>query len=258
VIVLVLLLGGSGTRFGGGLPKQFLEMELSGMEDARRRILEPAFGQYTKLPLFEVTARAFLTSLGVDVLLATSPEAYIRKDFFLNSMDRLRNDFSATRFYATEGGSTRHISFLNSARFLCNSQRSLEQAAVLVHDANRPYLDAEFFTGIRETCAKIHQNHPSDTVYIPGIPVVNSMVSARDEKVTGYPERDSLMDVQTPQIIPSHILCGKRTASKKDYTDEGSYFLDLGYSVEVFPGSRENIKITFPQDAPDHLRRYST
>jgi len=258
VTVLVLLLGGSGTRFGGGLPKQFLEMELFGMEDGRRRILEPAFGQYTKLPLFEVTARAFLWSMDIKMVVATVPERYIQEAIFMTSLERLRNDFPNISFHPVAGGNTRHNSFQNSARFICNFQYSLDKAAVLVHDANRPYLDAEFFTQIRETVSKIHRNNPPDIVYIPGIPVVNSMVSARDGKVTGYPERDSLMDVQTPQIIPGHILCGKRTASKKEYTDEGSYFLELGYSVEVFPGSRENIKITFPQDAPDHLRRYST
>jgi 2-C-methyl-D-erythritol 4-phosphate cytidylyltransferase len=63
--------------------------------------------------------------------------------------------------------------------------------------------------------------------------------------------RDNLVAVQTPQIFPADILKMAHARARREEiiaTDEASLVEAMGFPVQVFPGSRSNIKITVSED----------
>ena len=61
-------------------------------------------------------------------------------------------------------------------------------------------------------------------------------------------QRDDLRTIQTPQVFRSGIISEAYTGDIYGVTDDSSLAERLGYSVRIFEGSEENIKITTPKD----------
>ena len=82
---------------------------------------------------------------------------------------------------------------------------------------------------------------------IPALPVTDTL-RCLDPGST-LPPRSSLVAVQTPQIFLSEDL--KRAYSQPydtSFTDDASVVERLGIPIEIFPGDKNNIKITTPED----------
>ncbi|MBF8304228.1 MAG: 2-C-methyl-D-erythritol 4-phosphate cytidylyltransferase, partial [Dehalococcoidia bacterium] len=69
-----------------------------------------------------------------------------------------------------------------------------------------------------------------------------------DGIVTDTPQRSNLWSVQTPQIFRLDIIQAAYTRIQEEVTDDASMVEKMGYSVKIFMGAYENIKITNPQD----------
>ena len=129
--VLLLLMGGSGSRFGGPTPKQFLELEHEGV----------------LRPLFEVTARRLLSALPIDIAIFVSPKNTAGSAVLNPILEKLAADFPGRQFRYAAAGVTRFGSFMSGVNALRKFQ-GIER--VLVHDANRPYLAADFLQRVGE------------------------------------------------------------------------------------------------------------
>lgn len=119
-----------------------------------------------------------------------------------------------------------------------------EPDVVLVHDGARPLAGAESFAACAlaayETGAAIVASPVSDTLKrVDGL------------QISGTVPRDGLWAAQTPQgFRRSLLLSGLDLAADRhvEYTDEASMLEALGHPVAVVPGSRQNIKVTVPED----------
>lgn len=229
---LLLLMGGSGSRFGGPTPKQFLELEHEG----------------SLRPLFEVTARKLLTGLPIDIAIFVSPKNTAGSKVLNPILEKLAADFPGKQFRYAAAGVTRFGSFLSGVNALRKFQ-NVER--VLVHDANRPYLAPEYLQRVGEHLALLS---PATPAFIPVMPVVDSIVRVDGTSVVTYENRVELNRVQTPQLV--HFAAYQEAETRAlargqlamDFTDEGSLCLSLGLPVGTFAGDAANIKITYPED----------
>ena len=118
---------------------------------------------------------------------------------------------------------------------------------VLVHDAARPCLPKQDLENlIRET--------GDDRVGgILALPVAETVKkAAKDEagaqRIAGTEDRDQLWLAQTPQMFRCGLLVEALRKATKAVTDESSAVEQLGLRPRLVTGSRENIKVTFPED----------
>jgi 2-C-methyl-D-erythritol 4-phosphate cytidylyltransferase len=229
---LILLMGGSGERFGAGTPKQFIEASYEG--ESR--------------PLFEITARKLLRALPIDIAIFVSPKRHTGSAVVNPVIEKLKADYPDRKMKYAAAGITRFASFLNG---LAAAEKFKGIERLIVHDANRPYLSAGFLQRVSSHLGYLSADTPA---FIPVVPVVDSMVRLDGKNVVSYENRQELRRVQTPQLLHYQSLIDAQTTAIQrgqiamDFTDEGSYCLSLGLSVGSFEGDTENVKITFPED----------
>ncbi len=129
-------------------------------------------------------------------------------------------------------------------------RRGVENAApdadiLLVHDAVRPFCDAE-------TMRRVVDAADEKGGAVPGIPATETIQRvSRSGRVLRTPPREELYAIQTPQCFRAPILreaLEKAAAAGFVGTDESSVVRWAGHAVVVVPGSPDNIKITRPAD----------
>ena len=209
-IYAVVVAGGSGSRMGSEVPKQFLR--LSGRPILRRTIENlveavPDIGVVTVLP------RRFMQ----DWKRMCAEESF-------DCMQRL-----------VEGGLTRFLSVRNALA------KVPDGAIVAIHDGVRPFASPEL---LRRMLSMM-----SGTVraLIPVVPVVDTLKST-DPGVPD-PVRSSTVAVQTPQIFLSEdIKRAYDMPYDPSFTDDASVAARFGIPVAMTEGERFNIKITTPED----------
>ena len=232
VNALLLLMGGSGERFGGDTPKQFLDVEYQGR----------------KMPLFEITARKLLAALPIDIVIFVSPKNTVGSAVVNPVIERLLADFPGRRMKYAAAGMTRFASFLSG---LSAAEKFAGVERLLVHDANRPYLGREYLQRVASHLDYLSADIPA---FIPVIPVVDSVVRLDGKNVINYENRAELKRVQTPQLMHYSTFAAAYSASLGrgqmafDFTDEGSLCLSFGLKVGTFDGDPLNIKITYRAD----------
>ncbi len=116
---------------------------------------------------------------------------------------------------------------------------------VVIHDGARPFVPPRLVDHCVEVAVR-------EGAVVVGIPVRSTIkvVSAR-RQVQETPLRDSLWEIQTPQVFQSKIICeAYRRAAQEDIeaTDDAMLVERLGKKVAVLEGHPANIKITFPED----------
>ena len=116
---------------------------------------------------------------------------------------------------------------------------------VAVHDGARPLV----------TPALIEDGLRMARVYgaaVAGVPATDTLkIVDRDRLVVRTPLRSSVWHAQTPQFARFADLLGaheRQSAMLDLYTDDVSVLEAEGLPVRVFEGSRENLKITTPDD----------
>lgn len=228
VNALLLLLGGSGSRFASKTPKQFIHYNDK---------------QFGRIKVFEASVKRLLSrkNLFQHVVFAVN-SAFINDKLFLDSYQNLQNEFLFIQFEATVGGDTRFESFRKA--FNRAMLKNIDNIAV--HDANRPFLSAQFLNQIEAAMQRLSSEEPC---YIPVIPQTDSTCQVQNNKVTAYLHREKLARVQTPQLM--HLKSAQQALTNMqdgDFTDEGSFMLKNGFKVKTYEGDETNMKITFPGD----------
>ncbi|MBS0617116.1 MAG: 2-C-methyl-D-erythritol 4-phosphate cytidylyltransferase [Spirochaetes bacterium] len=229
---LLLLMGGTGERFGGAKPKQFLTIDYAG----------------ELVPLFEITARKLLRTLPIDIVIFVSPKNTAGNAIVNPVIEKLNAEFPERKMKYAAAGLTRYGSFCNGLAALAKFSK-IER--LIVHDANRPYLSGEYLERVNKHLSYLSADMPA---FIPVVPVVDSVVRLDGKNVMLYENRQELKRVQTPQLLHyvtfnAHFdRAMERGQIAMDFTDEGSLCLSLGMRVGSFDGDIENVKITFQND----------
>lgn len=209
----VIPAAGSGARFGGETPKQFLP--LAGVSVLRRSLLAaasaPEIGAIVVAAPSGLVAQAAEEARGIAKVVAVVP-----------------------------GGATRVHSVANALGAL-----PVEPEIVVVHDAARPMAGARLFSVVVEA-AKKHGGA------ITGVRVDDTVKRAgADGRVQETVPRDRLWRIQTPQAFRCELLRrAHREAQEKGWeaTDDAALVEKAGGAAVVVEGDAMNFKITTPDD----------
>ncbi len=113
---------------------------------------------------------------------------------------------------------------------------------VVIHDGARPLLTEDL---IREGLAAARETGAA----VAAVPVTDTIkVAEGDGIVRQTPPRQNLWAVQTPQVFRIDIITEAYQKATGEVTDDASLVEQLGYSVKLYLGSYQNIKVTTPDD----------
>lgn len=147
---------------------------------------------------------------------------------------------SSHRITVCRGGTTRQESV--AAGIAC---LSATVDLVLIHDAARPLVTPEL---IQQGIALARQ-HGSAVAAIPVVDTIKQVDPTN--RVLSTPSRATLYAAQTPQVFRRDWLAEayERTCDlPAAVTDEASLLELAGLPVYIYPGNRENLKLTTPID----------
>lgn len=211
-VYAVFVAGGSGSRMGGDVPKQFLELR--------------------GVPILERSIERFLDAVPDARVVTVLPDKHI--DTWREICLRRGLSFPQT---IVKGGMTRFHSVKNAL------ERVPDGAIVSVHDGVRPLASEALIAGMVEKM----QVPGGPAGLIPVVPVVDTLRSVAAG--VPAPDRSTLVAVQTPQMFLSEALKeAYRLPYDVTFTDDASVAERAGFTVLTFPGERYNIKITTPED----------
>jgi 2-C-methyl-D-erythritol 4-phosphate cytidylyltransferase / 2-C-methyl-D-erythritol 2,4-cyclodiphosphate synthase len=112
---------------------------------------------------------------------------------------------------------------------------------VLVHDAARPVIPP----GTIPALLAALKEAPGA---IPGAPVADTLKRVERGVILETVSRAGLFRAQTPQAFRFPALLAAHRSGATGATDDASLLEAIGLSVEVVPGSDDNIKLTYPED----------
>ena len=146
------------------------------------------------------------------------------------------------------GGETRRDSVFNG---LLAAQLQADDW-VLVHDAARPCLPERDLKRLMDECGG------DDVGGLLALPVADTVKRAMDHRVVKTEDRSALWLAQTPQMFRAGVLMQALQRARGPVTDEASAIEQIGLQPRLVQGSRENLKVTWPEDfaiAESLLRR---
>lgn len=208
-VAVIIVAGGSGSRMGGDVPKQFLPLD----------------GK----PVLAHTVERFHAALpGAHVVVALPASETAR-------WKAIAKEWSMPEHTVTEGGENRFMSVKNAL------SATPECDYIMVHDGVRPLVTRELIAeGLRvaaEHGTAIPAVRPADSFRI--------LTGTGSEPVA----REELRAVQTPQVFRGEILRrAYQTAYSPRFTDDASVVEASGVAVTLFEGDPANIKLTTPTD----------
>lgn len=209
-VYAVLVAGGSGSRMGTAIPKQFL----------------PLNGK----PVLAHTIAAFLQAQPDIHLLLVLPAADLSKAQMVLEAFPERIDLELV-----VGGITRFDSVKAGLSAVP------ENAIVLVHDGVRCLVSPALI----QACIVGAAHHESA---IPVVPVTDS-IREIDGANSRPVNRETLRAVQTPQAFHAGKLKAAFAQDfQESFTDEATVWEHAGHQVYLIPGEKTNLKITTPED----------
>lgn len=209
----IIVAGGSGTRFGKGLPKQF-------------RLL-------CGKPVLWWSMHRFHSEDPDTIIIVVLPKDYI--SVWKEIIETLSPD-ERYQHIVVEGGDSRTRSVKNGLSAIEN-----DASYVAVHDGARPLVSVEMIK--RGWTAALNENG-----VVPAVPVTDSLRVISENESTAV-DRSKFIAVQTPQIFPTSLLKeAYRNLGEGQFTDDASVVESLGFKIGLYEGSHENIKVTNPGD----------
>ncbi len=161
---------------------------------------------------------------------------------------RLEPEGLRSRVRMVEGGDNRQQSVANALAELEKRSQPTADDVVLVHDAVRPFVDAEIIRNVIAATAK----HGAAIAGLPAVDTVKQVDRTADGAiVTSTIPRERVVLAQTPQGFRFAVLKKAFDDAQADGftgTDEASLVERAGHEVSVVMGSARNIKITTPAD----------
>jgi 2-C-methyl-D-erythritol 4-phosphate cytidylyltransferase len=113
---------------------------------------------------------------------------------------------------------------------------------VLVHDAARPCLPAQDLSKL------IEEVRDDEVGGILAMPVADTVKRGADNRIVGTEDRSGLWLAQTPQMFRAGLLAQALKRAKGRITDEAGAIEEMGLKPRLVAGSRENLKVTYPED----------
>ena len=216
--IAVILAGGSGSRMGGGIPKQFLKV-------AGKKIIEHTIDVFEK-------------NEHIDEI------AIVCKSDYISEMERIvvENEYRKVK-KILQGGNERYQSSLSAIAAYDNDEDNL-----IFHDAVRPLVNNR----IIDDCIKSLEYYDAIDV---AIPATDTIIQVDDDNcITDIPVRSTLRSGQTPQCFKRGVIkhAYDLALANPDFktTDDCGvvrrYLPDT--KVYVVSGEVFNMKVTYMED----------
>lgn len=210
-VAAIIAAGGTGTRLGAGVPKQFLQL---GGQTILQRSIE-AFTRHDRV---------------TEVVLALPPQATLE---VAGPDGKLR---------VVAGGARRQDSVANAFDAV-----SPGAEIVLVHDAARPFVSADVISRTIDAAAA----HGAAIAAVAVTDTVKQVtMEGGDLVIAGTIPRESIYLAQTPQGFRRDVLAKVVSLGRGDAvaTDEAALAELAGHPVHIVEGDVENVKITTAAD----------
>ena len=207
---VIIVAGGTGTRMGTPLPKQFL---ILGEE-----------------PILARTINTIHEALPAAEIVVVMAEQYV--ELWRNLSAR----FEVARHKVTVGGKERFYSVKNGISAL-----SEDVCTIAVHDAVRPLATKKMIIRLMLEAEK-------HSAVIPVVAPVDSyrIIQGDSSRIIN---RAELRMVQTPQIFSAEALRKAYEQEFSElFTDDASVMEAAGHTIHLCEGEQQNIKITRPED----------
>lgn len=216
---VLLMMGGSGTRFGADKPKQYIEV-------GGRPIFSYILEGYNHLP-------------EVDKIIIVSHADWI------NYVEEIAREIRADKLYrVVGGGDTRSESVKNGLK--AAADYSSDDDVILIHDATHPYVDAEgvkgVIAGVKEFGGATLAQFNYDTVYRMD----------DDHILTNIEPRFNIVAGASPEAFTFGRIYDIYMNSPKEeleqMTSAGAIALAHGITMKVVRANVLNLKITYADD----------
>jgi ribitol-5-phosphate 2-dehydrogenase (NADP+) / D-ribitol-5-phosphate cytidylyltransferase len=211
-ISAVLLMGGSGKRFGGTLPKQFIPLK--------------------GFPIYVHTLKFFISKPFIDEIILVCHKDWIQK---INLNDHFSKDL-IEKVNIVPGGKTRQESSYQG--ILSCKYRDI----VIIHDIARPFVTN---TILIDNIEKAITHKAVNTC----IDSTDTLIHTKDTKtIHSIPDRSQYLRCQTPQTFSYDLIREAHdNALLKELshiTDDCKLIIDNNQCVFIVKGDEKNIKIT--------------
>lgn len=222
--IVAILAGGTGSRVGSELPKQFLDM-------AGKTLLERTVEVFERHPR-------------IDCILVVSHPNHIEQ------VEAIREKYPNGKWKLTvPGGSERYWSTA-AAVTVCPAEGNL-----LIHDAARPIVSASLIDRLLDAL----ENHAAA---VPVIPLSDTLLEVENNDVKSVPNRKNFRFAQTPQAFHLDLLHQAIAQLKSDsnycFTDDCGlfkhYFQDI--PIAIVDGEISNKKLTYQSDIQEFIKYF--
>ncbi|MFK7970562.1 MAG: 2-C-methyl-D-erythritol 4-phosphate cytidylyltransferase [Bacteroidia bacterium] len=215
----ILVAGGTGTRMGTKIPKQFLTLQ--------------------GVPVLVHTLKRFLgydSSMPIVLVMHTGSQSQ-----WADLAQQHLSETERQRIILCDGGAERSDSVHNGMEALANHIEAHDEYLVAIHDAVRPFIHTRLLDEAFATAAA------------QGASVCCVAVKSSIREVTNggsqAVDRSRFFHVQTPQTFAfSPLLQAYRNRPHNRFTDDASLYEATGKPVTICAGSYDNIKLTTPED----------
>jgi len=215
-VYAVILGAGGGSRIGGPIPKQFIE--LSGK------------------PVIAYTLEKFSAHAQVDhILVVTHPD-------YIEQTREIIQKYSILKVLdVIIGGDERFdSSYIALKRLECD-----DDDIIIIQDAVRPFTTHR----IIDDSILVAEEHGSA---VTAVPTTDTIAEVDDGFVKTVPSRSRFHNFQTPQTFRYRIILDahekEKVESIRDITDDVALVIKTGHKVKIVEGDYENIKLTTPAD----------
>lgn len=213
--IAIVLSGGTGTRLGAEIPKQYIKVK-------DKMIISYCLDVLEKCPL-------------IDAIQIVADESW-HKEILEYGMKKLI-DFS-------KPGENRQLSIYNALRDIDKVVN--EDVTIIIHDAARPFVSEEMIANLLKAC----EEHDGA---LPVLPMKDTVYMSDDGKgITSLLNRSQIFAGQAPEafhfakyceanekLIPNDIL-------KINGSTEPAIM--VGMDIAMIPGDEKNFKITTAED----------
>lgn len=208
----VIVAGGSGSRMGSPVSKQFL----------------PLRGR----PILMHTLSVFFDYDSHMNILLVLPEADLA---YWEALCK-ENGFEIPH-QVVIGGKSRFQSVKNGLDAISDPE-----GLVAIHDGVRPFVSREVIH-----CSFVEAENSGSA--IPVVPLKDSIRKVTTGGKSVFQDRSSFRLVQTPQTFRlSLIRQAFMTEELPDFTDDATVYEHQGWTVSLIQGNLQNIKVTTPED----------
>lgn len=214
----IILAGGKGVRFNGGLPKQFIEL--------------------TGYPMLVYSMKTAQENPNVDKICVVSPLTYHEQ------VSKWAEEYGITKLdMLVESGKERYQSVCNGVMALPAKARD----TVIIMTAVCPFVS-------QATMNKLYASMENYDACITVIKATDAITFSNDGKrVNRTLQKKKLFIQQGPQIYRYNVLKQAHKAYLEDedrveVTEDSELVLNIGVECAMVLGDRYCIKVTYPED----------